>query len=191
LSNSNMAEVQRLLPNRGGMTTDHALWPGTGMGNGAGKKRADVNAVACMKDCAAAPTVASVMPDFARNQHGNLADQQRLVGPQRGSNTGKAQIAVAIDSTGKTSANSNADVQALLQKHSCNACHGAEQKIVGPGFKEIATKYAGDNSAEPYLLGKIRAGGQGVWGNIPMPAQSLSPADAKAIAQWLAAGALK
>jgi S-disulfanyl-L-cysteine oxidoreductase SoxD len=187
LSNSNMAEVQKWLPNRGGMTTDHALWPGNGMG----KKRADVNAVACMKDCAAAPTVASVMPDFARNQHGNLADQQRLVGPQRGANTGKAHVTVAIDSTGKASAHSNADAQALLQKHSCTACHGAEQKIVGPGFKEIAAKYAGDNSAEAYLLGKIRAGGQGVWGTIPMPAQSLSPADAKAIAQWLAAGALK
>jgi S-disulfanyl-L-cysteine oxidoreductase SoxD len=191
LSNSNMAEVQKLLPNRGGMTTDHGLWPGTGMGDGVGEKRADVKALACMKDCAAAPTVASVMPDFARNQHGNLADQQRLVGPQRGANTGKAQAAVAIDSTGKTSASSNADAQALLQKHSCTACHGAEQKIVGPGFKEIAVKYAGDNSVEAYLLGKIRAGGQGVWGNIPMPAQSLSPADAKAIATWLAAGALK
>ncbi len=195
LSNSNMAEVQKLLPNRGGMTTDHGLWPGTGMG----KRGADVKAVACMKDCAAAPTVASVMPDFARNQHGNLAEQQRLVGPQRGVNTGKAQTAVAaavavagaVETAGKVGANSNADAQALLQKHSCNACHGAEQKIVGPGFKEIATKYAGDNRVEAYLLGKIRAGGQGVWGNIPMPVQGLPPDDAKAIAQWLAAGALK
>jgi S-disulfanyl-L-cysteine oxidoreductase SoxD len=187
LSNTNMAEVQKLLPNRGGMTTDHGLWPGAGMG----KRGPDVNAVACMKNCATDLKVTSVLPDFARNQHGNLADQQRLVGPQRGANTGKTLVAVAVDSTSKTNANSNANAQALLQKHSCTACHGAEQKIVGPGFKEIATKYGGDNSAEAYLLGKIRAGGQGVWGNIPMPAQSLSATDAKAIAQWLAAGALK
>ena len=80
---------------------------------------------------------------------------------------------------------------ALAQKYTCTACHGADTKIVGPGFKEIATKYAGRNDADAYLAGKIKAGGQGVWGAIPMPAQTLPEADAKAIAQWLAAGAKK
>ena len=66
-----------------------------------------------------------------------------------------------------------------------------DKKIVGPGLREIAAKYAGRADAEAYLLGKIRAGGQGVWGAIPMPAQTLPEADAKLIAQWLASGAGK
>jgi S-disulfanyl-L-cysteine oxidoreductase SoxD len=178
LSDTNIAEVQKLLPNRGGMTTDHGLWPGRSFGNG---PKADVKAVACMKDCATDIKVASFMPDFARNQHGNLADQQRLVGPQRGATTGS--------SPPRLSADSNAAALTLAQKHSCTACHGIEAKIVGPGLKEIAAKYAGHNDAVAYLAAKIKAGGQGVWGSIPMPAQALSQADAKAIALWLAAGA--
>ena len=72
-------------------------------------------------------------------------------------------------------------------------CHRrtADTKIVGPGFKEIAAKYAGRADAEAYLAAKIRSGGQGVWGAIPMPAQTLPDADVKAIAQWLATGAKK
>jgi catecholate siderophore receptor len=64
--------VQKLLPNRSGMTTEHGLWPGKSMGNGG---RPDVRAVACMKDCTTEPTVKSFLPDFARNAHGNLAEQ--------------------------------------------------------------------------------------------------------------------
>ena len=61
-----------------------------------------------------------------------------------------------------------------------------DQKIVGPGFAEIAKKNAGKVD---YLAEKIKAGGTGVWGSIPMPAQpNLSDDDAKAIAQWLANG---
>ncbi len=88
LSNSNIAEVQQRLPNRHGVTTDHGLWPGQGVGNGVGRGgRPDVRAVACMKDCSAEPKVVSMLPDFARNQHGNLAEQQRGIGPQRGVDT--------------------------------------------------------------------------------------------------------
>ena len=64
-------------------------------------------------------------------------------------------------------------------------------KIVGPGFKEIASKYAGRSDAEDYLAAKIKSGGQGIWGAIPMPPQPLSDADTRAIAQWLATGAKK
>jgi S-disulfanyl-L-cysteine oxidoreductase SoxD len=188
LSDGNIAEVQKLLPNRGGMTTDHGLWPGKSMGRGG---QADVKAVACMKNCAAEPKVTSFLPDFARNQHGNLADQQRLVGPQRGVRTAQSEAAVSEPSADRSEPSSNASVLAMAQKHSCTACHGTEQKIVGPGFKEIAAKYAGQNDAEAYLRGKIMWGGQGIWGNIPMPAQSLPPADAKALAQWLATGTPK
>ena len=198
LSDANIADVQKLLPNRNGTTTDHAMWPGKGMGNGG---KPDTQAVACMKDCIPEPKVASVLPDFARNNHGNLAEQQRVVGPQRGADTNKppaatpGAAALAAASTAampKARADSlGAAALALAQKHTCTACHGADSKIVGPGFKEIATRYAGRNNAEAYLAGKIKAGGQGVWGATPMPAQALPEAEAKTIAQWLAAGAGK
>ncbi len=200
LSDANISDVQKLLPNRNGMTTDHGLWPGKSMGNGG---KPDVQAVACMKDCVPEPKVASFLPDFARNNHGNLAEQQRVVGPQRGADTTRPPAAnpaaaaaaaapaatvvaprAAVDGRG-------AAALALAQKHTCTACHGAETKIVGPGFKEIATRYAGRGDAEAYLAAKIRSGGQGAWGAIPMPAQTLPEADAQALAQWLAAGAKK
>ena len=198
LSDNNIADVQKLMPNRNGVTTDHGLWPGKSIGNGG---KPDVKAVACMKDCTPEPKVASFLPDFARNNHGNLAEQQRVVGPQRGADTTKppgATLGAAASAPTTIAAapkavvdGSGAVALALAQKYTCTACHGAKAKIVGPGFKEIATKYAGRNDAETYLAGKIKAGGQGVWGAIAMPAQALPEADAKAIAQWLAAGAKK
>lgn len=195
LSDTTIADVQKLLPNRNGMTTDHAMWPGKGMGNGG---KPDVQAAVCMKNCSAEPSVASFLPDFARNNHGNLAEQQRIVGPQRGADTGKppaslgaTAAATQVAAAPKAAENTGAAALGLAQKYTCTACHGTESKIVGPGFKEIATKYAGRNDSESYLAGKIRSGGQGVWGAIPMPAQTLPEADAKALAQWLAAGASK
>ena len=198
LSDSNIAEVQKMLPNRNGMTTDHGLWPGKGLGNGG---KPDVKALPCMKDCTPEPKIASVLPDFARNNHGNLAEQQRVVGPQRGADTtrppaatpGAAAAYAAIRASAPKAAGDNPGVaaMALAQKHSCTACHAAEAKIVGPSFKEIATKYAGTTDAEAYLATKIKAGGQGVWGAIPMPAQALPEADAKILANWLATGAKK
>jgi cytochrome c len=77
---------------------------------------------------------------------------------------------------------------ALLGKHNCTACHAQNTKVVGPSFNDIAKKYPGKSE---YLTGKIKAGGAGVWGPIPMPAQSAPEADIKLIANWLAAGAAK
>ena len=198
LSDGNIAEVQMLLPNRNGTTTDHGLWPGKGMGNGG---KPDVKAVACMKDCAAEPKVASFLPDFARNNQGNLAEQQRGVGPQRGADTSRpaaanpaaAAAAFAATAAAPSAAADGAATAALglAQKHMCTACHGADSKIVGPGFSEIATRYSARSDAQSYLAGKIRAGGQGAWGAVPMPPQNLPAADANAIASWLAAGAKK
>jgi cytochrome c len=75
----------------------------------------------------------------------------------------------------------------LLEKNACMACHGMAQKLVGPAFSDIASKHGGQPD---YLANKIRVGGSGVWGSTPMPPQpNLSDADAKVIAQWLAAGA--
>jgi cytochrome c551/c552 len=209
LSDKNIADVQKRMPNRNGMTTQHAMWPGNEFG---GTKTPDVKNVACMKDCATEPTVASFLPDFARNAHGNLAEQNRTVGPQRGANTAvpenkspakgadahvgmvMAQAAAPAPKpveAAKPAAAGGADSKAaiaLLTKHTCVACHGMDKKIVGPGFTEIAKKHAGKAD---YLAGKIKAGGSGVWGPIPMPAQALPDADAKVIAAWIAAGAAK
>ncbi|GAP38730.1 c-type cytochrome [Piscinibacter sakaiensis] len=185
MSDRNIAEVQQRLPNRNGVTTAHAMWPGAGLGRAA---RPDAAGVACMRDCATEPKVASILPDHARGAHGNLAEQNRLVGAQHGVDTRPAGAAAPVAAA---AAAGPAPQLALAQKHACTACHGADNRIVGPGFKEIAGKYAGRSDAEAYLLGKIRAGGQGVWGQIPMPAQTLPEGDARALARWLAAGAAK
>lgn len=180
LSNGNIAQVQQKLPNRNGNTTAHALWPGKEFG---GTARPDVTAKACMKDCPVEPKVASMLPDFARNAHGNLAEQNRLVGPQRGANTAAAATtatpAVAAPAAGKAPT-------AALQKNSCTACHAPDRKLVGPSWADIARKHAGKAD---YLSERIRSGSTGVWGNIPMPPQAMAPEDARQVGQWLATGA--
>ena len=61
------------------------------------------------------------------------------------------------------------DGQALATKHACMACHQIDKKVVGPALKEVAAKYKGDKTAEAKLIAKVKAGGTGVWGTIPMP----------------------
>jgi cytochrome c len=76
----------------------------------------------------------------------------------------------------------------LAQKHTCTACHGVTNKILGPSFTDIYKKYGANSAAT--LAAKIKAGGSGVWGSVPMPAQAHVPdADIRAIADWLARGA--
>lgn len=179
LSDKNIGEVQAKMPNRNGMTTAHAMWPGPEFGK---NTKPDVKAVACMTNCAPEPQIRSKLPDHASNNHGNLADQNRLVGAQHGMQTESKDAKPATPAAAKPAA--SAAPTAILDKNGCVACHGMEQKIVGPGFAEIAKKHAGQTE---YLVGKIKNGGAGVWGNIPMPPQpSMSDDDAKAIAQWLA-----
>ena len=192
LSDKNIAEVQKRMPNRNGMTTAHAMWPGKEF---KGAAKPDTANTICMKDCAPEPKHASLLPDFARNAHGNLADQNRLVGQQHGADTsrpeGKATPApgTAAPAAPRTEVNNESKAAiALLNKHSCTACHGVDKKVVGPGFNEIAKKHSGKAD---YLAGKIKSGGSGVWGPVPMPPQSLPEADAKAIAAWIAKGASK
>ncbi len=206
LSDKNIRDVQARMPNRNGMTTEHAMWPGPEFSK---IKKADTSNVACMKDCTPEPKVASFLPDYARNAHGNLAEQNRMVGPQHGADTTKpepkgsgaaaAAATVAAAAPAKEQAKpaaarpaaGGADskaILALLSKYSCTACHAMDKKVVGPSFADIAKKHAGKAD---YLAGKIKNGGSGVWGPIPMPAQSLSEAEAKTIAVWLAAGAGK
>jgi cytochrome c len=192
LSDKTMAEAQARLPNRNGMTTRHALWPGKTL---AGTGKPDVKAVACMSNCATEPTLASMLPDFARNAHGNLAEQNRMVGPQHGADTtrpaGTPVVAGAAAVAAAPKAAAGGAPTALLNKHTCTACHAADTKLVGPSWRDIAGKHGSRADAEAYLAGKIKSGGMGVWGQIPMPPQALPDEDAKAIARWLAEGARK
>ena len=74
----------------------------------------------------------------------------------------------------------------LLKKSNCMACHAVDQKRFGPSFKEVATKYIDDSSAAGIFAKKIQAGGVGVWGQLPMPAQpQVSEADAKTLAEYI------
>jgi len=78
------------------------------------------------------------------------------------------------------------DGMALAQKNACMSCHGVDKKIVGPAYKDVAKKYAGDKSAQAKLVAKVKAGGKGVWGEIPMPPNpQVSPADANTIVAWI------
>jgi cytochrome c len=190
LSDRNIAEVQQRLPNRNGMTTRHALWPGPELG---GLPKPDVTAVACMSRCSDEPKLASSLPPHARDAHGNLREQNRTVGPQRGSDTSQPEGALGaaagpVKVVGDAAPGPGAAALALAQKHACTACHAVDGKLVGPSFVEVARKHPG--KAE-YLAGKIKAGGAGAWGEIPMPPQNLPDADLKALADWIAGGAGK
>lgn len=74
----------------------------------------------------------------------------------------------------------------LFKKSNCMACHAIDTKRLGPSMKEVSAKYEGDSSAADRLAKKIRAGGGGVWGEMPMPAQAqVSEADARILAEYI------
>lgn len=75
---------------------------------------------------------------------------------------------------------------ALAKKSGCLACHGLEAKMVGPAWKEVGKKYAGDAEAEARLVTKVRKGGKGVWGEVPMPPNvTVKEADVRALVQFV------
>ena len=78
-----------------------------------------------------------------------------------------------------------ADAEALAKAKGCNACHALNAKQVGPAYKDVANKYAGKADAVDYLADKIKNGGVGVWGNIPMPRQNVTDEEAKKLAEWI------
>lgn len=76
--------------------------------------------------------------------------------------------------------------QALATSKNCMACHAVDKKLVGPSFKDVANKYAGQSDATNKLAAKIVKGGSGVWGPVPMPANNqVSEADAQKLAAWV------
>jgi len=77
-------------------------------------------------------------------------------------------------------------IQKLLNASACLGCHALDKRVVGPSFREVAAKHAGDPGAAERLAAKIRTGGQGPWGVVPMPPNSgLSDADLKTLAGWV------
>lgn len=77
---------------------------------------------------------------------------------------------------------------ALAKSKNCMACHAVDKKLVGPAYKDVAKKYAGQKDAVDQLATKIIKGGSGVWGAIPMPANTqVNEADAKKLAAWVLA----
>ncbi|HEY1091255.1 MAG TPA: c-type cytochrome [Burkholderiaceae bacterium] len=179
LSDKNIAEVQKLLPNRNGKVAQPSLWPGEEFGK---DRRPDAQGSACMKNCKGESSIASFLPDSARNAHGNLAEQQRPVGPQRGQNTALTSKPVSASPTARP-------VRELLAQHACLACHQIDTKVVGPALRDVAARYKDHSDAQAYFIAKLKSGSAGVWGSVPMPPQQLPPGDLAAIAAWLAGGA--
>ena len=203
LSNKNMAEVQQLMPNRNGMTREHGMWRID--------DAPDVKAVACMSNCVETVKITSSLPDYARNAHENLAEQNRGYGPFRGVDTTRPPVAKLPGSdlgrlaqAGLTTAGTASSATAsppssatsaklipaadLFKKQNCFACHAANSKLVGPSLAEIAIKYKNQPTSEAMLTEKVIKGGAGVWGAIPMPAQNqLSTADSQALVKWILA----
>ncbi len=76
--------------------------------------------------------------------------------------------------------------EALAKKYMCMSCHMLDKKLVGPSYHDVAAKYKGDKGAEAKLADKVKKGGAGVWGQIPMPPNDKVPdADLQALVKWV------
>jgi cytochrome c len=95
--------------------------------------------------------------------------------------------AFAVTATGTAhAAMDNAAAEALMKKDGCVACHAVDKKIIGPSYQDVAAKYRGDKDAAAKLVKKVKDGGSGVWGPVPMPPNTTtSPADIKNLVDWI------
>jgi len=74
----------------------------------------------------------------------------------------------------------------LAQKNACTACHAVDKKIVGPAYKDVAAKYKGNAKAQAMLEEKVKKGGVGVWGQVPMPPNAnVKDEDVKTLVKWI------
>ena len=98
-----------------------------------------------------------------------------------------AAIAVSAAALVATPALANMD---LAKKSNCMSCHAVDKKVVGPSYKDVAKKYAGQADAEAKLIAKVKAGGKGAWGEIPMPPNAaVKDPDVATLVKWILAGA--
>jgi cytochrome c len=94
-----------------------------------------------------------------------------------------ASLLIALTAVAATPAFAQAD---LAQKKNCMACHAIDKKLVGPAYKEVAAKYAGQKDAVDKLAQKVVKGGSGAWGAVPMPANpQVTEAEAKQLVGWI------
>ncbi|KAK3586178.1 hypothetical protein CHS0354_013128 [Potamilus streckersoni] len=149
------------MPNRNGFTEDHGFKTIQG--------KPDVKNPRCMKNCPGGnDKVSSELPDYAKNAHGNILLQNRIFGVM-GQNTdpnNPNQPAYVSTSSSATAEHPGNDV---LQKNGCTACHAPDRKIVGPSYKSLADKYGDGKTDIRQLIAKVKSGGAGNWGIVPMP----------------------
>ncbi len=97
----------------------------------------------------------------------------------------KAVVATLIAGAALVATNAMANEE-LAKKSGCMACHSADKKIVGPAYKDVAKKYAGQKDAEAKLAEKVTKGGKGAWGEVPMPPNAaVKPDDVKTLVKWV------
>ena len=96
-------------------------------------------------------------------------------------------VAGAVLATGSAhAAIDTAAAEALMKKDGCAACHSVDKKIIGPSYQEVSAKYKGDAGAAAKLVKKVKEGGSGVWGPVPMPPNATtSDADIKNLVDWI------
>ena len=158
-----------VMPNREGFTREH------GMASKAGK--ADVITTACMQNCTTAEfKVVSELPQgFTSQMYGDIQSHFRRFDP--------ASRPAAVTASAHTG-------QTLAQNNGCLACHDFEQARVGPAFSAIAARYKQNANSAVVMRDKIRSGGSGVWGSVPMPPQAHIPdGDLVTVVDWILNGA--
>ncbi|HKU86885.1 MAG TPA: c-type cytochrome [Casimicrobiaceae bacterium] len=159
------------MPNRDGFTTDHGFMRADG--------KPDTHASACMADCVTSVRLASEIPEYARDSHGDLAVQMRQ-------STGGASSAATPTQGAASAATPTSGAAAdLAARAGCTACHGVTQAIVGPAFADVARRYHGRPDAAVTLAKKVRQGGAGAWGAVPMPPQAIGDGDLQAVIGWI------
>ena len=221
LSDKNIADVQKTMPNRNGMISEldpalkkklglkYDMWHARGKG--------DVKNVACMKNCEKNIEITSVLPDYACDAHGDISEQNRYFGAVRGEDkllacdphpsiaelnkvyntpyhpgAAGSQKPITVAITRPTAAApviAETTGEDLIKQYKCTACHGMTNKVVGPGFAEVTSKYKGDAKAEAHLINVIKNGGTGVWGSGYMPPHGhIKDNDIKKIVDWVLTG---
>jgi cytochrome c len=168
LSDHNIAEVQARLPNRNGMTRDHGLWDLKG--------KPDVVNTACMKDCATDVKLASALRNTRATAMATWHSRIERVGPAR----------VKTEAVAEPARPAAIQPAELARRKACLSCHGVENRIVGPAFRDVAKRYKGQDGIEGKLVEKLRHGGSGSWGALPMPPNpDLAAADAATLVRWV------
>jgi cytochrome c len=96
------------------------------------------------------------------------------------------RLAIVLGATAALAALPSQASEELAKKHNCFACHAVDKKLVGPAYKDVAAKYRADKGAQAKLVDKVKKGGVGAWGQIPMPPNATVPdADLQALVKWV------